>query len=114
MLKATRQTHAPRAKRVARYLKGTATLKLEMAPTQTSRDALQLKACSDTNYATDKADRKSLMGGVVYLNWMAVSWTSKKQGCVSLSTMEAEFVVTLEVARKLTGGASCFNANSRG
>uniref|UniRef100_A0AAV1TVF5 Reverse transcriptase Ty1/copia-type domain-containing protein n=1 Tax=Peronospora matthiolae TaxID=2874970 RepID=A0AAV1TVF5_9STRA len=48
--KATRQTHAPRlldwklAKRVARYLKGTATLKLEMAPAQTSRDTLQLEA----------------------------------------------------------------------
>ena len=77
--KATRQTHAPRvldwklAKRVARYLKSTATLKLEMAPARTSRDALQLEAYSDADYAADKADRKSLTGGVVLLNGLAMS-----------------------------------------
>uniref|UniRef100_A0AAV1UMW7 Uncharacterized protein n=1 Tax=Peronospora matthiolae TaxID=2874970 RepID=A0AAV1UMW7_9STRA len=105
--KATRQTHAPRvldwklAKRVARYLKGTAMLKLEMAPERTSRDALRLEAYSDADFAADKADRKSLTGGVVLLNGMAVSWTAKKQGGVSLSTTEAEFVAASEVAREL-------------
>ena len=107
--KATRQTHAPRvldwklAKRVARYLKGTATLKLEMTSKQTSLDALQLEAYSDADYAADKEDRKSLMGGVVYLNGMAVSWTAMKQGGVSLSAMEAEFVAASEVAREFIG-----------
>ena len=82
--KATRQTHAPRvldwklAKRVARYLKGTATLKLEMATKQTSRDALQFEAYSDADYAADKTDRKSLMGGLAYLKGKAVSWAAKK------------------------------------
>lgn len=74
-----------------------------MAPTRTSRDALQLEAYSNADFATDKAERKSLKVGIVLLNGMAVSWTSKKQGGVSLLTMEAEFVAASEVARKLIG-----------
>ena len=34
---------------------------------------------------------------------MAVLWTEKKQGGVSLSTMESEFVAASEVARELIG-----------
>ena len=34
---------------------------------------------------------------------MSVSWTSKKQGGVSLSTMKAEFVAASEQARELLG-----------
>ena len=37
----------------------------------------------------------------MYLNRMAVPWTTKKQGGVSLSTMEAEFFAASEVAREL-------------
>ena len=39
----------------------------------------------------------------MYLNEMAVSWTAKKQGGVSLSAMEAEFVAASEVARQMLG-----------
>ena len=107
--KATRQTHAPRmldwklAKLVARYLKSTATLKLEMAPARTSRDALQLEVYRDAEFAADKVDRKSLTGGFVLLNGMTVSWTAKKQGGGNLSTMEVEFVAPSEVACELIG-----------
>uniref|UniRef100_A0AAV1TE09 Polyprotein n=1 Tax=Peronospora matthiolae TaxID=2874970 RepID=A0AAV1TE09_9STRA len=34
---------------------------------------------------------------------MAISWSAKKQGGVSLSTMEAEFVAASEIARELLG-----------
>ena len=63
--KVTRQTHAPRvhdwklAKRVARFLKGTASLKLEMmAPTRTSRAALHLEAYSYADFGANKEGRK--------------------------------------------------------
>ena len=91
------------AKRVARYLKGTAKLKLVMAPAKISYDTLQLEAYSDADYAADRLNRKSLTGGVVLLNGMEVSWTAKKQGRVSLSTMESEFVAASEVTRELIG-----------
>uniref|UniRef100_A0AAV1UV28 Uncharacterized protein n=1 Tax=Peronospora matthiolae TaxID=2874970 RepID=A0AAV1UV28_9STRA len=34
---------------------------------------------------------------------MAISWSAKKQGGVSLSTMEAEFVAASEIALELLG-----------
>ena len=39
----------------------------------------------------------------ILLSGMAVSWFAKKQGGVSLSTMEAEFVAASEVARDIIG-----------
>ena len=45
----------------------------------------------------------SLTGGVIRLNGMSISWTVKKQGGVSISTMEAELVAAYEQARELIG-----------
>ncbi|CAI5725092.1 unnamed protein product [Peronospora effusa] len=75
--KATRQTHQPRvhdfklAKRIARYLKGTRKYKLPMTPTKNAGKSVTLEFYSDADYAADKADRKSLTGGVIRLNGMA-------------------------------------------
>ena len=44
-----------------------------------------------------------MTGGIILLNGMAVGWSAKKQGGVSLSTMEAEFVAASEIARELLG-----------
>ena len=49
------------------------------------------------------SDQKSLSGCVVLLNDMAVSRWSKKQGGVSLSTMESDFVAASEARRVLLG-----------
>ncbi|CAL8119008.1 unnamed protein product [Prunus armeniaca] len=38
-------------------------------------------------------DRKSTIGGCFYIGNNLVSWSSKKQNCVSLSTAEAEYIV---------------------
>ena len=39
-------------------------------------------------------DRKSTSGGCFYLGNNLVSWMSKKQNCVSLSTAETEYIAT--------------------
>uniref|UniRef100_A0AAV1U6F0 RNase H type-1 domain-containing protein n=1 Tax=Peronospora matthiolae TaxID=2874970 RepID=A0AAV1U6F0_9STRA len=69
-----------------------------MIPEDILGAAMRLEAFSDADFAADKTDRKSMTGGIVMLNGMAVSWGAWKQGGVSLSTMEAEFV-----ARELLG-----------
>ncbi|CAI5725764.1 unnamed protein product [Peronospora destructor] len=113
--KTTRQTHQPRlhdwklAKRVARYLKGTKTMKINMKPSDGRCASTKLESYSDADFAADKNDRKSLTGGIILLNGMAVGWSTKKQGGVSLSTMEAEFVAASEVARELLGVREMLN-----
>ena len=41
---------------------------------------------SDTDWAGDINDRKSTSGYIFQISSGAVSWKSKKQGCVALST----------------------------
>jgi len=52
-----------------------------------------LLAFTDSDYAGDEEDSKSTSGYVFLLSSGAVSWMSKKQPIVALSTTEAEFVV---------------------
>uniref|UniRef100_A0AAV1TQ25 Polyprotein n=1 Tax=Peronospora matthiolae TaxID=2874970 RepID=A0AAV1TQ25_9STRA len=60
-----------------------------------------LMSYSDADYAADKADRKVLTGSAIKLNGIIISWYSKKQGGVALSTMESEFVAASEARREL-------------
>ena len=47
---------------------------------------------TDADWAGNVDDRKSTSGGAFFLGKRLVSWTSKKQNCVSQSTAEAEYV----------------------
>ncbi|XP_075491081.1 uncharacterized protein LOC142529427 [Primulina tabacum] len=47
---------------------------------------------SDADWAGDLDDRKSTSGGCFYLGNNLISWHSRKQNCVSLSTAESEYV----------------------
>ncbi|XP_037491716.1 secreted RxLR effector protein 161-like [Jatropha curcas] len=53
---------------------------------------LQLRGYTDADWAGDADERKSTFGFVFLLNNGTISWSSKKQSCIALSTMEAEFV----------------------
>lgn len=68
-----------------------------------SRETPSLEAYCDVDFASDKKKRKSLTGRVVLLNGMPVSWSAKKEGSVSSSTMEAEFFAASEASRDLLG-----------
>ena len=48
----------------------------------------------------DLDERKSTSGNVFLLNNGAISWSSKKQQCIALSTMEAEFVALSAAAQE--------------
>ncbi|KAJ9538435.1 hypothetical protein OSB04_031168 [Centaurea solstitialis] len=55
-------------------------------------------AYSDSNFAGDLDDRKSTSGLVFLLAEGAVSWSSKKQPVVTLSTTEAEYIAATSCA----------------
>ncbi|GMF59484.1 unnamed protein product [Phytophthora fragariaefolia] len=73
----TRRTHAPRegdwrrAKRIARYLKGTIDLKFCMeGETSAAQEGVRLEGYSDADYAADRTDRKSVSGGMLRMDGM--------------------------------------------
>jgi hypothetical protein len=58
---------------------------------------------SDSDYAGCKVDRKSTSGTCHFLGRSLVSWSSKKQTFVSLSTVEAEYVAAGQCWRNYFG-----------
>jgi hypothetical protein len=55
----------------------------------------------DSDWANDPEDMKSITGFLVYLGNSLISWTSKKQKLVTLSSTEAEFIALCDVTREL-------------
>ena len=69
-----------------RYLRGTSSQCLLYA-----RDSpLQLHAYSDSTWASDPTDRRSITGYCILLGSSPLAWKSKKQAAVSRSSTEAE------------------------
>ena len=83
-----KESHLVAVKRIFRYLKGTMDLGL-WYPRGTTFDLINY---SDADYAGCKLDRKSTSGTCHFLGRSLVSWFSKKQHSVALSTTEAEYV----------------------
>ncbi|PKI41483.1 hypothetical protein CRG98_038130 [Punica granatum] len=51
-----------------------------------------LEGYSDASWITSLSDNKSTSGWIFTIGGGAISWASKKQSCISHSTMEAEFI----------------------
>ena len=80
--------HWVAAKRVLRYIKGTVNVGLVFRKS----DKFDLVGYSDADWAGDVDSRKSTSGYVFMLGNSVISWTSKKQPVVALSTTEAEYI----------------------
>ncbi|GKG32764.1 retrovirus-related pol polyprotein from transposon TNT 1-94, partial [Tanacetum coccineum] len=52
----------------------------------------ELATFSDTNHAGCIDTRKITSGGIQFLGDKLVSWMSKKQNCIAMSSAEAEYV----------------------
>lgn len=80
--------HWMAVKRILRYLRGTMDVKL----TYGRDDTEGLHGFCDADWASDTTDRRSVTGYVFVLQGGAITWSSKKQPTVALSTTEAEYM----------------------
>ena len=80
-------SHLTAAKRILRYLKGTACYALSYKKKDET-----LVGLSDSDWAGNIDDRKSMTGNLFLYGDGAISWLSKKQPVVALSTSEAEYI----------------------
>jgi hypothetical protein len=93
--------HMTAAKRVLRYLKCTADFRLHFNRNGIDTDiGNSLIGYSDSDWANDSADRKSQGGHVFLASNGALSWQSRKQSLIAMSTLEAEFIICLEASRE--------------
>ena len=76
------------AKRILRYVAGT----LNFGLWYTASYCNQLSVYTDSDFAGSLDDRKSTSGYVFQLRMNLISWASKKQPIVSISSAEAEYV----------------------
>ena len=86
--------HWTAAKRVLRYVKGT----LDFGILYSRRKDLRLCGYTDSDWAGYVNDRKSTSGYVFSLGTGAITWTSKKQHEVTLSSTEEEYQGALKGA----------------
>jgi hypothetical protein len=84
-----KQSHDTAVKRIFRYLKGTPKLGLWYPKS----DNFDLIAYSDSGHAGCRIDREFVSGGCKFLGNRLVSWQSKMQIIVFISTDEAEYTV---------------------
>ncbi|KAL0292255.1 UNVERIFIED_CONTAM: hypothetical protein Scaly_2598000 [Sesamum calycinum] len=82
-------------RRVFGYLKGTANLGLFY-----NRFPAVLEGYSDASWITSIGNNKSTSGWIFTLAGGAVAWASKKQTCLTHSTMEAEFVALAATSKE--------------
>jgi hypothetical protein len=88
--------------RVLKYVIDTKDLALKMEPMKPEKDMeWNMVAYSDSDYAGDSETRVSVAGFILYLLGVPISWKSKGQRGVTLSSSEAEFVALSEAAKEI-------------
>ena len=90
------EEHMAAAKQVLRYLAGT----MDMGIMFTRDGSDQILGYCDADYAGDLDKRRSTSGYVFLRSGGAISWSSKLQPTVALSTCEAEYISASHAARE--------------
>jgi hypothetical protein len=88
-------THWMAVKMIMRYLKGSLHLKLQLGGQH-----IKLKGYCDVDWTGDVNDRRSTTGYAFSLGDGIVSWSSKRQPTVALSTTKAEYMAASHCTRE--------------
>ena len=79
-----------------RYLQGTEDMQL----TFESDNPTEVEGFTDSDYARNRDSQKWTLGYVSTYGGGTISWRSKLQDCITLLTIEAEYIATSEVAEE--------------
>ena len=90
-----RPVHWQAVKRIFRYLHRTSDLILCY-----QGGDLRLRGYYDADQASDGDEHKSTTSYAFLLSGAAISWCSKKQSCIALSTMESEYIACSATAQE--------------
>jgi hypothetical protein len=86
-------------KTVLQYLKSTGDFRVHI-----NRNGIGIEnsfvGYSDSDWANDSADRKAHGGHVFLASNGAISWQSRKQSLIAMSTLKAEFIAWSEASRE--------------
>ena len=91
------QEHLDKALYICRYLVGTQQYHL----TYDGDSGQGLLACADSDWASDPTKRRSQTGFFVKLAGGLISWTSRAQKTVALSSTEAEYMAISDCSRQV-------------
>jgi hypothetical protein len=90
------QSHITALKRVMRYLKGTQSAGLLF----TKSEETNITGYSDSDWANDHNDRRSTTGYIFTFGSGPISWKTRKQQCVALSSCEAKYMALTEATKE--------------
>lgn len=90
--------HTEAVKTIIRYMKGS----INRGITYGGEEKLLIEGYSDSDWAGNKESRKSTSGFIFMLNGGPVSWCSKRQPTVALSSTEAEYIALTLAAKEAT------------
>jgi hypothetical protein len=96
------QQHMTAATRVFRYLRDHTNTGLEYHHNvQDIESGVRINAFCDSDWGGDSDDRKSTSGYCVFINNNLVSWNTRKQQTVALSSAEAELMAMTEARKEV-------------
>ena len=88
--------HMAAVKRLLHYLKGTKDYAITYSPTTG-----ELSGYANSDWAGDTTDRRSTTGYIFTLGGAPVSWKSRKQPTVALSSCEAEYMALTDATKEM-------------
>jgi len=91
------QEHMDKALYICRYLVGTQEYRL----TYDGPSGAGLVACTDSDWASDPTGRRSQTGFFLKLAGGLISWTSRAQKTIALSSTEAEYMALSDCSRQV-------------
>ena len=94
------KNHLKMLRRVVKFVIDTQDRKLILQP-KPNKVNWEMRGYSDSDFAGDVDGRKSISGYIIYVQGCPISWRSKGQKSVSLSSTEAEYMAVSEVATEI-------------